>query len=100
MVLPRLNNGQVHFRDLAWFDIEFFIAFVELGGCKDGVCKCNLGGNQEDGGIIIESWKLPVQKVKFGSSDGTRTVKVGPVVCSGKLFVIIIMNLEFSLYRI
>ncbi|XP_060558687.1 uncharacterized protein LOC132718978 [Ruditapes philippinarum] len=53
---------------------------IELGGCKDGVCKCNLGGNQEDGGIIIESWKLPVQKVKFGSSDGTRTVKVGPVV--------------------
>lgn len=54
-------------------------------GCKDGQCQCNLGGIRTDGGDIIDDKLLPVTKVKLGPALGSRTLRVGPVKCFGKL---------------
>ncbi|KAK6182886.1 hypothetical protein SNE40_010470 [Patella caerulea] len=44
-------------------------------------CNCNKAGSQIDGGILGDKSKLPISRVKLGSSTTARTLKVGAVKC-------------------
>ncbi|KAK3577967.1 hypothetical protein CHS0354_020807 [Potamilus streckersoni] len=50
-------------------------------GCKNGLCNCQLPGEQSDGGVIADKNVLPITKIILGQGAGKRVLKIGPVKC-------------------